>query len=513
MLCRRPRTAVGVFLTGAWLGGMCAASVPNAISYQGVLLDPGGQPASAPTNLRFRIFRGGDATTFPASGILAYHETTTVTPVDGVFSHLIGAGTPAAGCASGPCVLDAAVFGSGDIPVWIEVTLDPDGVAGSSDDDVLLPRTRVGTVGYAYRVASLEGATGGDVVGSIHTDNDLFLDRERQIRFGGASAMTTDAAGAFLEVGAGFPTLKVPSETRFESAVEFQAPTTFEGEIGLTTGKGFVQQAASTFPGGQYQGLPGTGVKMRFFTWEPTDDASDAPGSVPGDDTEFLWIGPYYNASPLSAQIRENPNDYNLGFKFAAGWTNTGGERNAEYQWQHVLKDGSTRWYPFAWNIVGVDTTAPLLDYVIKSTPSQVALQITPDRVSVMGLATGHGDLELVGGPGGGTLYLGGPSGGRLKVEGTTVDSNQTVLSVKEPTAPRTVQLSDASGVVHLDPFNPNIGTVMFGTSTDDADTGNEVCQSVNLVCVAVRSITGAGSDCTADQGTATTLFYAFCRQ
>ncbi len=147
-----------------------AAAVPDALSYQGVLKNAGGQPLSGPVSLRFRIFRGGDATTTPSTGVLVYHERATVTASAGVFSHLIGTGVPATDCTGGACVLGADVFGPGNLPVWIEVTLDPDGTVGSADDDLLLPRTRVGTVGYAYRVGTLEGATGGALTGTLVAD-------------------------------------------------------------------------------------------------------------------------------------------------------------------------------------------------------------------------------------------------------------------------------------------------------------------------------------------------------
>jgi hypothetical protein len=172
------------------------------ISYQGILLDSAGQPSNAPANLRFRILRGGDDLTFPSTGLLAYHERATVHPVDGVFSHLIGTGAPAADCG-GPCVLSSETFAPGDVPTWIEVTVDPDGVVGSSDDDVLLPRTRVGTVGYAYRVASLDGATGGDLSGTVVADT--LVARDGAIvgdpeAAGGSASLTWDPAAAQLEL-------------------------------------------------------------------------------------------------------------------------------------------------------------------------------------------------------------------------------------------------------------------------------------------------------------------------
>jgi len=566
MFCRGSR--LGPCAVAAILAGAVMADVPDAISYQGVLLDPGGLPTNAPANLRFRIFRGGDDTSFPSTGALSYHEITTVSPVEGVFSHLIGTGVAASDCASGPCVLDATVFGSGDVPVWIEVTLDPDGLAGSSDDDVLLPRTRVGTVGYAYRVASLDGATGGNVTGTIVADQligrtgavlgeptvstvDLRFEAAAgsttvtwdpaasELAFagpsGGDSGMTYNPTTAALSVdgtisGGNVTSGTNPGHTHPEQTLTGEvegtlgaavidrsiAPTwtgvhTFANETTLTSSKGFVQQAAPTFPGGQSGGSPGIGVKMRQYVYESYDAGSDALGSVPGDDTEFIWVGPYYNASTTDILARENPADYSLGFQFTAGWTHLSGDRRAEWFLRHVLKDGSATWYPFAWNIVSVDSNSPLLDYTIYSSPTQIALQVNPFAVAIGAAAIGRGELEVASGSG--TLFLGGSTGGRVKFEGTVIDANHTEVTARNPTVDRSLEFPNASGMVHLNPYNEHVGTVMFGDSDDTADTGNEVCQSVNLLCVAVRTIDGTQSDCTTDQGTATTLFYAFCRR
>jgi hypothetical protein len=149
-----------------------SAGAPNLISYQGRLTEIGGGPIVTPTELRFRIYLGGDDVSLNSSGLRVYDETASIEPSPkGIFSHLIGSGVPAALCDDGPCELAPQDFGDGLTPVWIEVRLDPDGVAGTPDDELLLPRTRIGTVGYAYRVASLDGAEGGALQGDVSADS------------------------------------------------------------------------------------------------------------------------------------------------------------------------------------------------------------------------------------------------------------------------------------------------------------------------------------------------------
>ena len=62
-------------------------------SYQGRLTEIGGGPIVVPTELRFRIYLGGDDTSLNSSGLRVYDETASVEPSDkGIFSHLIGSG-------------------------------------------------------------------------------------------------------------------------------------------------------------------------------------------------------------------------------------------------------------------------------------------------------------------------------------------------------------------------------------------------------------------------------------
>jgi hypothetical protein len=199
------------------------AGAPKLVSYQGRLIGPGSVPVTTPTNVRFRIFLGGDDVTAPSTGALVYDETALVQPAaSGVFSHDIGSGLPAATCDDGPCELDAVDFGDGTLPVWIEVRIDPDGVPDTIDDDVLLPRTRVGTVGYAFQVASLEGAEGGTLTGVVSAET---LEGRSGAVLGDGSgtdvSLTFDGSGEDASVTwvDSLSELAVSPQTRFEAGL------------------------------------------------------------------------------------------------------------------------------------------------------------------------------------------------------------------------------------------------------------------------------------------------------
>jgi len=132
------------------------ASVPNLINYQGRLTDDAGSPITTATTVRFSLYQGGSAGT-AGSGTLVYEEDATVTPDDnGVFDHTIGTGTVVYG------TLDATVFQT-TIPVYLEITVDPAGVA-----DTLLPRKQVVTVGYSFKSELTDDA---DTVDGLHASD------------------------------------------------------------------------------------------------------------------------------------------------------------------------------------------------------------------------------------------------------------------------------------------------------------------------------------------------------
>jgi hypothetical protein len=137
-----------------------SSEVPNVLSYQGVLTDNAGSPVTTATTIRFLLIRGGDDSTVPSTGVVVYGEDANIDPDEnGIFSHLIGTGTPAGLCdengdnmVTEPCTLEPGDFSDGTTPLFLELRIEPAGV-----DAVLLPRQRIASVGYAMRAATIDG--------------------------------------------------------------------------------------------------------------------------------------------------------------------------------------------------------------------------------------------------------------------------------------------------------------------------------------------------------------------
>src|SRR5439155_2773657 len=102
-----------------------------------------GQPVSNGSHsISFAIY---DALT---GGNQLWTETQSVTTNGGHFAVLLGSVTP----------LPGSVFNGSDRYLGITVPPDPE----------LAPRQRLVSVGFAYRVSTVDGATGGAIDGSLH---------------------------------------------------------------------------------------------------------------------------------------------------------------------------------------------------------------------------------------------------------------------------------------------------------------------------------------------------------
>lgn len=133
---------------------------PALLSYQGQLTNASGVPITSPTAIRFTLLWGGTANENPSTGKPVYQEDATVSPDSrGTFLHLIGAGVPTSGCdedrdgtAAEPCVLTPTDFPDAATPVFLEARIDPSGA-----NNLLIPRQRIASVGYAMNADTVDG--------------------------------------------------------------------------------------------------------------------------------------------------------------------------------------------------------------------------------------------------------------------------------------------------------------------------------------------------------------------
>ena len=152
----RVKTILGLaffwtFFATAW------AAIPQLINFQGILKDGSGNPvANGSYSVTFTIY---DA---PTGGTNLWTETQSVTTSGGLFAVLLGSSNP---------VPDAIFQGS---ERWLGIAVSP--------DPELTPRQKLVSVGYAYRVSSVDSASGGTItskvsigLGHTNTGNDAFV--------------------------------------------------------------------------------------------------------------------------------------------------------------------------------------------------------------------------------------------------------------------------------------------------------------------------------------------------
>jgi hypothetical protein len=122
----------GSIVYGLW--SIASADVPHLINYQGRLTDSGGTPLNGSYNLTFRIY---DAET---AGNLLWEETQTGIAIQrGIFSILLGS------------VQNLSL--AFDKPYFLEIKVG---------EELMSPRQRISSVGYALRAEEADHATNAD---------------------------------------------------------------------------------------------------------------------------------------------------------------------------------------------------------------------------------------------------------------------------------------------------------------------------------------------------------------
>lgn len=127
-------------------GGRSEAVVPHQINFQGLLKDGAGSPvADGPYSVVFTLY---DAASL---GSALWAETTTVNTNAGLFNRVLGSIHP---------IPDNA-FTDSSRWLGVKVAADPE----------MSPRQKLASVGYSYRVSTVDGATGGSIDGSLSFGN------------------------------------------------------------------------------------------------------------------------------------------------------------------------------------------------------------------------------------------------------------------------------------------------------------------------------------------------------
>ena len=139
---------IAVMCLALFLSASPAAwSAPNLINISGKLTNNLEAPiTNSALPMKFRIY---DAST---SGTMQWGESQTVNVEDGIYSVLLGSGTPLSGSGS----LDATVFPNDSRYLEVEV-----------NGQILSPRQRITSVGYALRTAVADEGKSGAITGSM----------------------------------------------------------------------------------------------------------------------------------------------------------------------------------------------------------------------------------------------------------------------------------------------------------------------------------------------------------
>ncbi|MBN1476546.1 hypothetical protein JXA47_07330, partial [Candidatus Sumerlaeota bacterium] len=156
-------------------GSFAAAQPPEALTFQGRLIDAAGLPITSTTVVNFKIYHGGDP--HLGGGELVYEENATITPdATGIFLHSIGTGSIVAPWAP----LSAHTFDTDEF-VYVAVSID-----GSP----LLPRTLITPAAYALIAHRASTAEDAESLGGLPASAYL---TSGEITFSAVSGEVTDS--------------------------------------------------------------------------------------------------------------------------------------------------------------------------------------------------------------------------------------------------------------------------------------------------------------------------------
>jgi hypothetical protein len=220
------------------LSGSLGAQPPRRIHYQGRLTDTLNQPINTATTVYFSLWQGGSETTANQTTQL-YREVVTITPdSNGVFNHDIG-NTATVTVELG--AITAALFDN-SAPVFVQVAI---GTVGN----VMLPRARVTSVGYAF--------IAGNAVGDI---------TPRSVAIQGAG-MVINSGGQW--VGGGLATA-IPGAPQVSSITDLTGGVVVVGDV---------LRLAGTFPAAAVVTIGGQRAPIKSQT--PAQIDCQVPAGIP----------------------------------------------------------------------------------------------------------------------------------------------------------------------------------------------------------------------------------------
>lgn len=293
-----------MFLTVA---SIASADVPTMMQYQGYLTNESGEPLNDTLSMTFAIY--DDST----DGNVIWTEIQTDVVIDnGLFTVLLGSVNP---------VVDT-VFA--DTERWFGITVAP--------DPEIAPRTRLITVPYAYRAATVDGATGGEIFGDVQLHSTFTVGAYGgdvgRIEVTDGTSATIVAEGTTGQVGIGTTN---PSE-RLQVV-----GTIYSSSGGFKFPDGTIQTTAATGGGGA-DGWTDDGTVVRL---ETGTDSVGIGTTIPAEKLDVV------GNVRVSGKATIGPGHANSGINsFVAGESNTasgsfctvgGGKYNSAYgDWSTV---------------------------------------------------------------------------------------------------------------------------------------------------------------------------------
>jgi hypothetical protein len=268
------------------------AAVPQLINFQGLLKDGSGNPvADGSYSVTFTIY---DAA---SGGSNLWTEIQSVSTSGGLFAVLLGAINP---------IPDSAFKGADR---WLGIAVSP---------DPEMPRQRLVSVGYAYRVNSVDSALGGHLTGDVTVSGNVGI----------GTALPNER----LEISGN---LRLPPTTATDGIIKVGADRFIHNYGGNT----FVGKNAGNLT---MIGLGNTGIGLGTLLTNTTGSRNTAIGSAALDlnttGNDNTAIG--FNALAMNSTGRENTavgyqtlfwnttGNSNSAHGFRALWDNTSGDSN-----------------------------------------------------------------------------------------------------------------------------------------------------------------------------------------